>query len=170
MWKPDLRRIPDTGPNPRRDSRNMAIRRRMVRGKVTFAVLGIAVLVIMLGGSVFVSNQVTGLRADIARLEDRQDFLEAGSAELQTAWNRATSADVITARAARVGLRVPAEPGLVLVVGDPAADEQPGTLQRLFGRLGGAAEARAAAFPQTVTGTMVSLHPRRALGGGATTP
>ena len=55
MWKPDqaLRRAPDAG--TRRDSRNMAIRRRMVRGKVTFAVLGIAVLVLMMGGSVFLA-------------------------------------------------------------------------------------------------------------------
>jgi hypothetical protein len=170
MWKPDLRRLPEAGPAARRDSRNMAIRRRMVRGKVTFAVLGIAVLVLMLGGSVFVSNQVTGLRADIARLEERQDFLEAGSAQLQTAWNRATCVEVIAARAAQIGLHVPVEPGLVLVEADPAAGDRAGTLRRLIGRLGGAAEASAAEFPRTVTGTMVSLHPRRTLAPRASTP
>ena len=170
MWKPDLRRLPDAGPAARRDSRNMAIRRRMVRGKVTFAVLGITVLVLMLGGSVFVSNQVTGLRAGIARLEDRQDFLEAGSAQLQTAWNQATCREVITARAARLGLMVPDQPGLVLVELDPDNDEKVGALRRLIGRLGGAAQASAAEFPQTVSGTMVSLHPRRTFAAGASTP
>ena len=81
----------------------MAIRRRMVRGKVTFAVLGIAVLVLMMGGSVFVSNQVTALRSDIARLQDRQDFLEAGSALLLTEWNQFRALDLVRLRGVMAG-------------------------------------------------------------------
>jgi len=170
MWKPDPRKLPPAGHPARRDSRNMAIRRGLVRGKMTFAVLGIAVLVLMLGGSVFVSNQVTRLRADIAGLEDRQDFLEAGSAQLQSAWNRQTSAEEIVARARRIGLLVPDRPDLVLVEADPAAGEEGGALRRLFGRLGGASEARAAELPAAAAGAMVSLQPRRPAEGGTSRP
>lgn len=163
MWKPDqaLRRTTDAG--TRRDSRNMAIRRRMVRGKVTFAVLGITVLVLMMGGSVFVSNQVTALRSDIARLQDRQDYLESGSALLLTDWNRETCAEVLVPRAKKKGFILPARPDLVLLEVDPGDGEKAGVIRRFIGRLGGADQANAAELPPALNAeTMVSLHPRRA--------
>lgn len=172
MWKPDMPVARTQGPDARRDSRNMAIRRRLIRGKVTFAILGIMVLVVMLGGSVFVSNQVTDMRADIARLEARQDFLEAGSALLLTEWNRATSSEVIIPRAARdLDLHVPVLPQLVLVETDPAVIQGGNALRRLIGKLQGATEARASAMPpMAAAGTMVSLTPRTTQGTGGTTP
>lgn len=172
MWKPDIPAARTKGPAARRDSRNMAIRRRLIRGKVTFAILGITVLVLMLGGSVFVSNQVTAMRADIARLESRQDFLEAGSAMLLTDWNRATSSEVIIPRATRdLGLEVPELPQLVLV--EAPADEGVGgnAFRRLIGRFQGASEARASELPpMAAAGTMVSLQPRQSRDQGGVTP
>ena len=172
MWKPDIPVARTKGPAARRDSRNMAIRRRLVRGKVTFAILGIVVLVIMLGGSIFVSNEVTAMRADIARLESRQDFLEAGSALLLTDWNRATSSEVIIPRATRVlGLEVPELPQLVLVETDPDEGATGNAFRRLIGRIQGATEARASELPPLATaGTMVSLQPRHTAGQGGVTP
>jgi len=172
MWKPDHPATRNQGPAARRDSRNMAIRRRLIRGKVTFAILGITVLVLMLGGSVFVSNQVTAMRANIAKLEARQDFLEAGSAILLTDWNRDTSSAIIIPRANReLKLFVPTLPGLVLVEADPDQVKGGGVLRRLIGRLQGATKARAAELPPVASsGTMVSLLPRRQGVEGGTTP
>jgi hypothetical protein len=172
MWKPDIPVARTKGPAERRDSRNMAIRRRLVRGKVTFGILGITVLVVMLGGSVFVSNQVTGMRADIARLDARQDFLEAGSALLLTDWNRATSSEVIIPRAARdLDLEVPDLPQLVLVETGPDEGVESNAFRRLIGRIQGATEARASELhPIAAAGTMVSLQPRGTDGQGGVTP
>jgi len=150
MWKPDHPATRNQGPAARRDSRNMAIRRRLIRGKVTFAILGITVLV----------------------LKARQDFLEAGSAILLTDWNHDTSSEIIIPRANReLKLFVPTLPGLVLVEADPDQVKGGGVLRRLIGRLQGATKARAAELPPVASsGTMVSLLPRRQGVEGGTTP
>ena len=81
-----------TGPNARRESRAMAHRRGLLKGKVTLGALGTLGLGLLLAGSIFISNQTTGLRKSIADLDDRREFLEAGSGELLTKYNAATSA------------------------------------------------------------------------------
>jgi hypothetical protein len=172
VWKPELAAIGTGAVADRRDSRTMATRRRLFRGRLTFAAVGGLVLALMLGGSVFVSNQVTAMRADIARLESRQDFLEAGSAQLLTRWNRETGREAIVARARReLDLVVPETPGLVLLEASPSDEGRGGALRRFFGRLGGAGEARAAELPvRNIEESMVSLYPRTDSGESAPTP
>ena len=61
MRVPDIHLKCPAGPHTRRCSRAMAHRRGLLRGKVTLTVLATLVLGLLLAGSVFISNQTTGL-------------------------------------------------------------------------------------------------------------
>ncbi len=168
MRVPDIHLKCPAGPHTRRCSRAMAYRRGLLRGKVTLAVLGTLGLGLLLAGSVFISNQAMGLRSSIAELEERREYLEAGSGLLLTRWNAATNPQVITRRARKIGLEVQLDPGLVLVcrgAGDQGESE--GGWRKFLSRFGGGGSAQAAADPSgLVVGAMISLTPR---GAAATT-
>ena len=167
MWKPKLDTAPAGAPCNRTIQGAMAHRRAL--GGRNLMLVAVAVLLgsALLAGSVIVSNRVTRLRAEIARLESRRGFLEAGSAGLLTRWNKATAAGVITARAEReLGLIAPEQPCLVLlqVPGDAAPVSR---LQRLLENFGSGNVPAANAASDRMLGTMVSLTPRasRSQGG-----
>ncbi len=165
MRIPDINLKCPAGPHTRRCSRAMAHRRGLVRGKVTLGIIGTLGLGLLLAGSVFISNQTTGLRTEIAALESRREFLEAGSGLLLTRWNAASSAKVITRRArVEIGLEVPENPGLVLVCrNEVCEDEGTGGWRRFLSRFGGGDVAQAAGdHVSLVVGSMVSLTPRNA--------
>ncbi len=113
MWKPKLE-MTTAGPRQLQTGGcAMAHRRTMGGCKLLVGSLALVVTAALLAGSVHVSNRVTGLRTEIAGLESRREFLEAGSARLQTAWNSATAPKVITARAQdELGLICPSLPDL----------------------------------------------------------
>jgi hypothetical protein len=120
---------------------------------------------LLLAGSVFISNQTTGLRAGIADLESRREFLEAGSGWLQTRWNSATRAQVIIHRArVEIGLEEQENPGLVLVCRNvDGHDASKSGWQRFLSRFGGGDAAHAAGdHVGLVVGSMISLTPRNA--------
>ena len=135
----------------------MARRKGMMTARVAM-VLGIIVLVgILMGGRIFLTNQITGLRTRVADLESQKKFLEAGSAELQLKWNRESSGEKIMARAGReLGLIVPNEPGLVLVCVDTPRKTKSGWREMWDGL---AVEGETG---ELVAGAMVSLVPRGA--------
>ena len=142
----------------------MAHRRGLLRGKVTLGIIGTLGLGLLLAGSVFISNQTTGLRAGIADLESRREFLEAGSGQLLTQWNAATSAKVIIHRARAIGLEVQENPGLVLVCRDVDGHDAANCgWRRFLSRFGGGDAALAAGDQVSlVVGSMISLTPRNA--------
>jgi hypothetical protein len=141
----------------------MAHRRGVLRGKVTLTVLATLVLGLLLAGSVFISNQTTGLRARIAELESRREYLEAGSGLLLTRWNAATEPKVIVRRAQKLGLEVQPDPGLVLVCRNADEGVSGGRWRRFLSKFGGGGSAQAAADPSgLVMGAMISLTPRTA--------
>lgn len=143
----------------------MAHRRGLLKGKVTLGALGILGVGLLLAGSIFISNQTTGLRKSIADLDDRREFLEAGSGELLTEYNAATSAKVIIPRAkSEIGLVEQENPGLVLVGKDTSDQEgATGTWRRFLSRFGGGDAAQAAGDQVSqVVGSMISLTPRSA--------
>lgn len=165
MRIPDINLKCPAGPHTRRCSRAMAHRRGLIRGKVTLAVTGTLVLALLLAGSVFFSNQTTGLRTRIAELESRKEFLEADSGQLLTCWKADTRAPVIISRARKeLGLRVQENPGLVLVCrNEPGRSATGGRWRKFLSRFGGGDEAQAG-VDQTglVAGSMISLTPRYA--------
>lgn len=165
MWKPDISLKCPAGQHTRRCSGTMAHRRRLLKGKVICSILGAFTVTTLLAGSIFISNEATLLRTEIAGLESRKDCLEAGSGQRLIKWNAATSAQVIVRRAkAELGLVVPEEPGLVLVCteGDQQ-DEGSGIWKRFLSRFGGGDAAQAAGDRiNLVVGSMVSLTPRSA--------
>ena len=163
MWKPDLNLKCPAGQNAQRCNRAMAHRRRLMRGRVTLAILGTLGVGMLLFGSIFISNQTTMLRSRIAVLDSQREVLEAGSGKLLTSWNAATNAHVVIRRAqAELGLIVPEDPDLVLVCRKDADQDQGSALWRRFlSRFGGGSEANAADDPMgLVMGDMVSLTPR----------
>lgn len=164
MRVPDIHLKCPAGPHTRRCSRAMAHRRGLLRGKVTLTVMATLVLGLLLAGSVFISNQTTGLRTSIADLESRREYLETGSGQLLTRWNADTNPKVITRRAGEIGLEVQQDPGLVLVCrndGDQGAPS--GGWRKFLSRFGGGGNAQAAADPSgLVVGAMISLTPRGA--------
>ncbi len=158
MWKTRL----ETAPRQMRPRSGAMAHRRAVGGRGFLVTVVVGVLfAVMLAGSVYISNRVVGLRAEIARLEGRREFLEAGSAQLLTAWNKATAPAVIIERARReTGLIVAEDPDLVLVQ-LPSAAEKTSAWRRLLDNVGGADAAQAAPAPAFMSGSMVSLSPRR---------
>ena len=163
MRIPDINLKCPAGPHTRRCSRAMAHRRGLLRGKVTLAVMGTLVLGLLLAGSVFVSNQTTGLRSSVAELESQRDYLEAGTGQQLTRWKAATCAKVITRRAHReLGLVVQDNPGLVLVCRNDMGGQGAGVSWRRFlSRFGGGGAAQAAVDRTgRIEGTMISLTPR----------
>ena len=165
MRIPDINLKCPAGPHTRRCSRAMAHRRGLIRGKVTLTVTGTLVMTLLLAGSVFFSNQTTGLRSELAELESQREFLEAGSGQLLTRWKAATSAKVIIRRArAEIGLEVQENPGLVLVCRDEKGrNAGHDRWRRFLSRFGGGGTAQAAVDPSgLVVGSMISLTPRNA--------
>ncbi len=117
-----------------------------------------------MAGSINISNQTTALRTEIASLEARQEFLEAGSGHLLARWNAATSTEVIIRRArGELGLVVPDAPGLVLVHEEGSRKSNgSGLWQKFLSRFGGGTPVQAAEDQVgLVVGTMVSLTPRK---------
>jgi len=161
MWKPKLEMGPEGALCSRANSGVMAHRRCVGGRKLLCGALLVLMMGVLLAGSVFVSNRVTGLRTDIAGLESRREFLEAGSARLLTVWNRKTAPSVIIDRAEReLGLVVPTEPGLVLVQ-LPANQQGPSPWRRLLDNMSGVDQLQAAELnPSWIMGSMVSLTPR----------
>lgn len=160
MWK--AFRKPALGPTPdqRTSAGAMAHRRGVGSRRVFVGAMLLLVFAVLLAGSVYVSNRVIGLRAQIARLEDRREFLEADAARLLTIWNKATAPTVITARARReLGLVRPTEPGLVLVQ-LPVSEQRVSPWRRLLDNVGGGDVAQAGEMNASwVMGSMVSLTP-----------
>ena len=163
MWKPDISLKCPAGSQARRCTRTMAHRRRLLGSQVTFTALGALCLGLLMAGSIYISNQTTALRTDIASLEARQEFLEAGSGHLLARWNAATSTKVIIRRAKKeLGLVVPEDPGLVLVY-EEGSQKSPGSglWQKFLSRFGGGNDAHAGDDQVgLVVGSMVSLTPR----------
>ena len=161
MWKANREPAPTRTPDKRTSSWAMAHRRGVGSRRVFAGTMLLLVFAVLLAGSVYVSNQVTGLRAEIARLEDRREFLEADSARLLTVWNKATAPAAITARARQeLGLIMPAEPGLVLVQ-LPVSEQRVSPWRRLLDKVGGGDVAQAGEMNASwVMGSMVSLTPR----------
>lgn len=138
----------------------MAHRRTMGGRKLAAGAVAMLMVAVMLAGSVYVSNRVTGLRARIAGLESQRKFLEAGSARLQTDWNKQTAPTVIISRAeAELGLVTSTVPALVLVQ-RPASGDRTSVWRRWLDNVGGAQAAQAAVLPPAASGTMISLSPR----------
>lgn len=140
----------------------MAHRKHVFKGRVTLMILGTVGMGLLLAGSIFISNQTVGLRTNIASLESRQEYLEAGSGQLLARWNAATRGPVIVARARKeLGLIVPGDPDLVLVRREEAPhDDGTGLWRRFLSRFGGGDVAQAAGDETgLVVGTMVSLTP-----------
>ena len=162
MWKTNREPAPTRTPDKRTSSWAMAHRRGVGSRRVFAGVILLVVFAVLLAGSVYVANQVTGLRAEIAGLEDRREFLEADSAHLLTVWNKATAPAAITARARQeLGLVMPAEPGLVLVQ-LPVSEQRVSPWRRLLDNVGGGEVAQAGELNASwVMGSMVSLTPRR---------
>jgi len=163
MWRPDINLKCPAGQNTRRCTRNMAHRKRMFRGRVTLVILAAMGFGLLLAGSIFISNQTVGLRTDIAALESRREYLEAGSGQLLTKWNAVTSAPIIIHRARKeLGLVVPEDPDLVLVCRDVEDNSDNSGLWRKFlSKFGGGNVAQAAGDQAgLVVGSMVSLTPR----------
>lgn len=145
----------------------MAHRRSLAAGRVVVGLLvGLSTTTLM-AGAVFLSNEVTNLRAGIALLENRKCCLEAESARLQTRWNLAAAPEVIMERA-RIegGLVAPTKPALVLVRAAGEDREDPATWQNLLDGLGGgsAAQATPIAPRRAANGGLVSLVPRASAG------
>ena len=163
MWKPDISLKCPAGTQTRRCTRTMAHRRRLAGGQVTLTALGALSLGLLMAGSIYISNQTTALRTEIASLEVRQEFLEAGNGHLLARWNAATSTEVIIRRARReLGLVVPEDPGLVLVH-EEGSRKTPGSglWQKFLSRFGGGSDVQAADDQiGLVVGSMVSLTPR----------
>jgi len=161
MWKANREPAPTRTPDKRTSSWAMAHRRGVGSRRVFAGAMLLLVFAVLPAGSVYVSNQVIGLRAEIARLEDRREFLEADSARLLTVWNKATAPTAITSRAAQeLGLVIPTEPGLVLVQ-LPVSEQRVSPWRRLLDNVGGGDVAQAGEMNASwVMGSMVSLTPR----------
>lgn len=155
MWKPNLKDV-----ELARCGGAMAHRRQFVGCEVLYGMGVLALLGLLLFGSVVVANRVTSLRTDIARLENERKILEAGSAEKIFAWNKVTTQEVITSRARReLGLITPNDPVLVLVPADDAAPKV-NRWRRILENMGGPDAAQAADLPSNwVLGSMISLTP-----------
>ncbi len=163
MWKPDISLKCPAGQQTRRCTRTMAHRRRLFGGQVTLTILGALCLGLLMAGSIYISNQTTGFRTQIAALEARQEFLEAGSGHLMTRWNAATSTAVVIRRARmELGLVVPENPGLVLVYEEGSRKTaESGLWQKFLSKFGGGSLVQAADDQVgLVVGSMVSLTPR----------
>lgn len=143
----------------------MAHRRGLLKGRVSLGALTTLSLGLLLAGSIFISNQTTGMRKSIADLDERREFLEAGSGDLLSRWNAATTAKVIIHRGkTEIGLEEQEHPGLVLVGRDREDQDGPtGVWRRFLSRFGGG-DAALAAGDQVgqVVGSMISLTPRNA--------
>jgi len=140
----------------------MAQRRDMFCRGTALAVPLVLVGVALLAGAVYVSNQVVASRLQVSRLEDRRDFLEARTAQLQAQWNKVTATRVIQERAhAEIGLDLPERPSLVLVQAPRSVRDDPGLWQRVLARFGGGETLEAATDPLvgSAAAGMVSLAP-----------
>ena len=138
----------------------MAQRKGMVTTQVVITVAVVVLVALLMGGRIFLTNQITGLRARVADYESQKEFLEAGSAQLHKDWNRESSGEVIIRRAQKeLGLIVPQEPGLVLVCLREDHKGQ-GVLKKLWDGLSVSESAG-----EVVAGAMVSLVPRSARAG-----
>lgn len=135
----------------------MARRKGIMTARVAMFI-GVIVLVgVLMGGRIFLTNQITGLRTRVADLENQKEFLEAGSAALHVKWNRESSGEIIMKRAGlEMGLIVPDEPGLVLVCVDTPKKNKSGW-REVWDVLAVEGETR-----ELVAGAMVSLVPRSA--------
>ena len=156
MWKPDLKDVEFA-----RCGGAMAHRRQFVGCEVLYGMGVMALLGLLLFGSVVVSNRVTSLRTEIARLNSERKILEAGSAEKLFAWNKATTQNVIISRARReLGLITSDDPVLVLVPVDDAAPKV-NRWRQILENMGGPDAAQAADMnPNWVLGSMISLTPQ----------
>ena len=155
----DQRQIPRLGGT-------MAHRRRLISRRATLLACGGLLLVVMLVGMVFLSNQVTGLRRSLTDLQDDRQFLEARAARLLQAWNTATRPEAICGRARReLGLVLPSEPQYVLVLRPPAGGERSGGGPRSWTDWPVAsAVASAAASPDVSPDILPNISPARAAG------
>lgn len=138
----------------------MARRKGVVTVRVAMVFCVVLLVGVLMGGRIFLTNQITGLRTRLAGLENQKEFLESGSANLHLKWNYVSSRDVIVARANReLGLVVPEVPGPVLVCVDTPQKNE-GALQKFWKGLPATEEAG-----ELVAGAMVTLTPRSARAG-----
>ena len=141
----------------------MAHRRRIFKGQVTLAALGVLGFGLLMAGSIYISNETVGMRRNIAALEWKRENLEAGEGRLLTEYNAARRPEVIVERAIReLGFVQPENPDLVLVCQATPEPKQSTSLARKFlSKFGGGTEAQAGENNMgLVTGSMVSLTPR----------
>ncbi len=103
-------------PSMRAKAGAMAHRHSVASRNVAMVTVLILLAFILFMFMVQVSNQVNGLRARIASLQDQQEYLEANGAALLAKWNKATTNSEITLRAQQeLGLQLPVGPAFVLV-------------------------------------------------------
>ncbi len=148
--------------SPGIDCAIMAQRRDLFCRNTALAVPLVVLGLVLLTGTVFVSNLVVANRMRVAALEDRQEYLEARVAVLQAQWNSLTTPGKIQLRAQReLGLILPAAPHLVLVQENPQEAAKDGVWNRFLAHFGGAAPLEAAADPLVRSGgnSMVFLEP-----------
>jgi len=142
---------PCSGPQMMPGDGAMARRKGVVTSRLAIGVLLVLVLGLVMSSRVFLTSQITGLRARIADLESRKEFLEAGNADLHSRWIAASAPATIMARAEReLGLVSPETPGPVLVLLPERGDDR----SRLA--------ILRAEMEEAFHGTMVSLQPRLA--------
>lgn len=165
MWRNNGRKRTLRNSSGRRRAADMAHRRSLARGRLAIGLAAGVTMAVLMCGAVFLSNEVTDLRADIAVLENRRCCLEAESARLQLSWNRASSPEIILARAQREsGLAVPDEPALVLVQADPERRERASWKSLLDGFGGGSVAQAGVTAVAAPASRFVSLVPRAAAG------
>ena len=138
----------------------MAQRKGILTAQVVAVVVVVIVMGALMGGRIFLTNQITGLRTRVADLENQREFLEAGSARLHLQWNEASSRETIVTRAStELGLIVPESPGLVLV-----CVRKPQKGHAVWDALWEGFPARERTS-QLVANAMISLEPRSARAG-----
>ncbi len=139
----------------------MARRKGMMTARVAMIVCVVLLVGVLMGGRIFLTNQITGLRTRVADLANQKEFLEAESAQLHLRWNHASSGKVIVARAQKeLGLIVPQEPGLVLV-----CVEEPKKIRGVWRKFWKGLPVKGEAGEMVVE-AMVSLVPRGARAAG----
>ncbi|MCP4293221.1 MAG: hypothetical protein GY780_15460 [bacterium] len=142
---------------------SMARRRGVVSKRFLKGFLLVMVVGLIMAGRIFLTNQITGLRARVADLESQREFLEAGSAKLHWQWNCASNSKAVVQRAEdELGLVLPQTPGPVLVCMGKDPDDKTTWKKMGQGLMQGDLAAVSNEAGQVVTDVMISLEPRSA--------
>lgn len=123
----------------------MARSRRLLGRRVVMGAGLVLGVLLLATGQVALSNGILSQRCRLAVLEADRDYYQAKVGGLESQWNRATSRDLIVARAGvELGLVQLGEPAPVLVHTAPESLGRPEAWRGWLAGLGGGTEARAA--------------------------